>query len=204
MNNIVLALRSLLNSIDYKDRWVRIIGAGILFILIFIIFFTGKNEIAKVNALSNAIPKEIASDVEVLYSDSAKVKAKLKTPQMIRYISEDPVMEMPKGLHVQFFDNNLNENATLRANYGIRYIKKSQTIVRGNVVIVNTEGETINTEELIWDEAKDSVKSDKFIKIRKKDEIILAQGFISDLTFTHYKFFHLKGTIYLDNNTSKK
>ena len=195
--------RSLLDAIDFRDTWVRVICSGIILIIICVVFFTPKNEISKVNAYSNSIPKEVGTDVEVLYSDSARVKAKLNTPEMIRYIGDDPIMEMPKGLHVAFFGRQLDTTSTLKANYGIRYLKKFLTIVRGNVVIVNANGETINTEELIWEENKDSVKSDKFIKIKKKDEIILAQGFTSDLTFTHYKFYKIKGTIYLDNSKDK-
>ena len=43
---------------------------------------------------------------------------------------------------------------------------------RKNVVVVNEKGETLNTEHLIWDERSEKLKSDEFVKITRKDEII--------------------------------
>jgi LPS export ABC transporter protein LptC len=196
LSNIKAQVIDLFQKIDLKDKWVKIIAAVIILFVIFILFFTPKNDIAKVNALTKAVPPtEVATGVEVIYSDSAVIKAKLNTPKMIRYISNDPVMEMPNGLNVLFYDKAFNVNSKLRSNYGIRYVVKHLTILRGNVVVVNAKGDTMNTEELVWHEDKDKRVSDHFVKVKTKDEIILAQGFESDLNFTHYTFYKIKGTI---------
>ena len=144
-----MKIKSVIDSIDFKDKWVRMIIAGIILVVLFIIFFTPRNEISKVNAISDKEPPaEIATDVEWMYSDSARIKAKLNTPKMIRYVNAiDPTIVMPNGLKVLFYDKNMNVNSTLTARYGIRYVRKNITIVRGDVVIVNIQGDTINTEE---------------------------------------------------------
>jgi LPS export ABC transporter protein LptC len=155
-----------------------------------------KNDPKEVEALTiKATPTEVATGVEAIYSDSAIVKARLTAPVMIRSLTDSPVVEMPKGVEVLFYDKNLKVNSKLRANYGIRYVMRNITITRGNVVVVNVKGDTMNTEELIWHEATERVTSKKFVKVKTKEEIILAEGFESDVNFTKYTFYKIKGTI---------
>lgn len=145
-------------------------------------------------------PMEIGEDVELLYSDSAYVKAKVITPEMERYVNENKsYLEMPKGVKAYFYDHDLNIISSIKADYGIRYLNEEKTELKDNVVVVNTDGDSLRTEHLIWEEGKDKVYSDKFVKVRTKDEIINAEGFESDLSFTNYKFYDIKGIITLEH-----
>ena len=161
-------------------------------------FACKKNDLKQVEELSKAktIPVEISTGIEVIYTDSALLKAKLKAPLMKRYLSEeDPKIEMPKGVFVEFFDKAGNVNSRLRGDYGIRFLNKNLTKVSGDVEVINLQGDTMNTEELWWDEMKEKVYSQKFVKVKSKDEIILAEGFESDITFSKYTFYKIKGII---------
>src|SRR5688572_3940623 len=90
-------------------------------------FSCAKNDLKQVEELSKAkeIPVEVSTGIEVIYTDSARLKAKLKAPEMRRYLSdEDPKLEMRKGVFVEFFDKNGNVNSRLRGDYGIRFLNK--------------------------------------------------------------------------------
>ncbi|MGZ5244033.1 MAG: LPS export ABC transporter periplasmic protein LptC [Bacteroidia bacterium] len=167
--------------------------------LALICFFScAKNDLKQVEELSKAktIPVEISTGIEVIYTDSARLKAKLKAPEMRRYLSdEDPKLEMPKGVYVEFYDKNGNVNSRLRGDYGIRFINKNLTKVTGDVEVVNLQGDTLNTEELWWDENTEKVYSQQQVKVKSKEEIIISQGFESDVTFTKYTFYKIKGII---------
>ena len=123
--------------------------------LLLSLFSCEKANIKKVRILTNekVYPAEIGKDVEFLYSDSAKVRAKLLTPLMETYYTSQPYVEMPKGIEVTFYDNTGKPNGYLRANYAIRYPNKRIMEVRDDVVVVNVKGDTMNTEHLTWDEA---------------------------------------------------
>lgn len=163
---------------------------------IFILFSCKKNDPKEVEALTKkTIPTEVATGIEAIYSDSAKVRAKLSAPVMIRTLTDSPIVEMPKSLEILFYDADLKVTSKLRANHGIRYIKRNVTIVKGNVVVINVQGDTMNTEEMAWNETTDKVTSNKFVKVKTKEEIILAEGFESDINFTKYNFYKIKGTI---------
>lgn len=160
-------------------------------------FFSCKNnDLKEVQNLTGnkAAPAEISTNVNVIYSDSAHVKAQLNAPEMLRYV-DNPRFVLDKGLNVQFYDTSLRVTSTLRANYGVRYVDKGLTELRGNVHVVNLKGDTLDTEELYWNEGTSKVYSNKFVKVKTKAEIILAEGFESDVTFSKYTFYKIKGIV---------
>ena len=54
-----------------------------------------------------------------------------------------------------------------------------------------------NTYVAMWDEKKDKVFSEKFVRVRTEDEIIKSEGFESDPSFSEYRFKNIKGIINL-------
>src|ERR1035438_9197526 len=94
--------------------------------LILLSLFSCENDIKKVNMITSKTksPSESATNIEILYSDSAKVKTKITAPIMNKYYDIDtPYLEMPNGVKVVFFNDSLIENSRLTANYAIRYDK---------------------------------------------------------------------------------
>jgi LPS export ABC transporter protein LptC len=173
------------------------------YILICLTIFSNckKNNLQEINALisEKLYPTETAKDVVFILSDSGNIKAKLITPLMQTFMTEEPYMEMKKGVNVTFYDKKAVPKGFLKADYGIQYINKKTIEVKENVVVVNTKGDTFTTEYLIWNERKDRIYSNKYVRVKTKDEIIMGKGFESDLTFTNYEFSDIKGIISLNN-----
>src|SRR5688572_24898970 len=144
-----------------------------------LIFASCENDIEKVKLLSNhkVPPVETATGIRILYSDSGKVQVEITARELNRFDTENPYIEMPRGLQANFFDDNMNVKSKLTADYGIRYERDQKMEARKNVVVVNEKGETLNTEHLIWDERTEKLKSDVFVKITTKGEIIMGTGF---------------------------
>jgi len=168
------------------------------FFLIFL-YSSCENDIAKVNLITavNKLPSESGKNVEVIYSDSARVKIKLTAPVLNRFEGNNPYSEFPKGLVVLFYDETLNVKSKLTANYAIRYERENRMEAKNDVVVINAKGEKLNTEHLIWDEKKQIIYSKEFVKITTADEIIMGEGFEANQTFTKYKINKIKGTINL-------
>ena len=64
-----------------------------------------------------------------------------------------------------------------------------------DVEVVNEKGEKLNTEKLIWDERKELLSSDQFVKITTPEEIIMGKGFEANQDFSRYKIFNVTGRI---------
>jgi LPS export ABC transporter protein LptC len=177
-------------------------SVNILFFSVTLILASCENDIEKVKLLSDhkIAPVETATDIRILYSDSARVQVEIIAKELNHYETENPYIEMPKGLQANFFDDSMHVKSKLTADYGIRYERDQMMEARKNVVVVNEKGETLNTEHLIWDERTERLKSDEFVKITTKGEIIMGTGFEANQDFSKYKIFNIKGTIPINSN----
>lgn len=127
-----------------------------------------ENDLKKVQQIS---AKEVntsverTTGVEVIYSDSARVKARMQTPLLLNYVTVQPYREMPKGVKVVFYDQNLQVTSTITSEYAISRSNDKMIELRKNVVATNAKGETFKSDELIWDSQTRKVTSKKPVHI---------------------------------------
>ena len=69
-----------------------------------------------------------------------------------------------------------------------------------NVEVIGTDGDKLNTEELIWNDKTKKLSSDKYVTIKTKDEVLYGDGFISDQDLKNYKITHPLGSLKLKGN----
>lgn len=169
----------------------------LLAILLLSTFFACETDIEKVKIITTRdnFPVESAKDAEIIYSDSAIIKVRITAPQLDRYVEKNPYIELPKGIEILFYDEDLEVASQLTADYAISYEDDGRMEARGNVVLINEQGEKLNTEHLIWDEKKELIYSNEFVKITTADEIIMGDGFESNQNFTKFKIKNIQGTI---------
>ncbi len=188
-----------------KYQKASILLHKVIYLLLLFLFLAGcESDIEKVRLIADKerFPLESADNMELLYSDSARVKVKLTSGRMERYTGEDPYIEMPKGVVVLFYNDSSTVKSSLTANHAVRYENRNIMEARNDVVVINEKGERLNTEHLIWDEKQSKIYSDEFVKITTKDEIIYGNGFEANEDFTRYKIFNIKGTINLKTDAS--
>ncbi|MDX1943443.1 MAG: LPS export ABC transporter periplasmic protein LptC [Saprospiraceae bacterium] len=131
---------------------------------------------------------ETAKDVEIIYSDSALVRVKIKGPKMLYHVNtREPKQEFPEGVQVDFFGPDRQITSTLTGKYGIRQESKGMVVVQDSVVWQSTSGERLETEELIWDERKQQVYNHKFVVLRRGSELIYGHGFEATQDFKYAK-----------------
>jgi hypothetical protein len=64
-------------------------------------------------------------------------------------------------------------------------------------VIINENNEKLETELLFWDQEKDRIYTDRFVKITNEDVISQGIGFESDTHLTRRKILKVTADIYL-------
>ena len=146
-------------------------------------------------------PSQTGTGITMIYSDSAQLKMVMKAGKMLTYDKnvKEPFTILPNGLTMKFYDKTEKLEATLKANYGIRYPGRKRMEVKYNVEVLNKNGEKLNTEHLIWDEVTKKISSTAFVKITTGKEIIMGKGFESNEDLTQYKIKEVTGTIQLNN-----
>lgn len=145
------------------------------------------------------IKQERGEDVTILYSENGLTKAKLFAHSF--YQKKDikpPFVEMKDGLRVDFFDEQTIVTSTLTAKYGRYYESKGNVLVKDSVVVKNAKGETLDTEELIWNEKLGQFYSEKFVKVTTPTQVIYGDGLEANQDFSEYRIKNVKGVIAVD------
>ena len=161
-------------------------------LILFLVLITAcENDIEKINLIntSSDYPNIIGENIEVIYSDSAKVKVKMYAKELNQFNNaEKPYSEFPKGMKVQFYNDSLKIESDIQANYAIYYKKEKLWHATGNVIVQNLEtGERLDSEELFWDEEKEEIYSNSYTRIIKENGTFYGKnGFQSDQTLTNY------------------
>jgi LPS export ABC transporter protein LptC len=147
----------------------------------------------------DTLPSESAKEVTFFFSDSAKIKMKMVSPKVENYPGSNAYIEFPKGIHIWFYDDSMQVETEITANYAIRHEKEFLMEAKNDVVVTNKEGERLNTEHLIWDEKKEMIYTKEFVRITTASEVVYGTGLESDQNFTKYKINNIKGTFNVEN-----
>lgn len=145
-------------------------------------------------------PFQSSFESAITYSKRGELQLELSAPQMDQYMVDEKVeMDMPKGLKIVFYDTTSSEQSVLTAQKGRYYNATNKLVVQQDVVFVNGNGETLNTEELIWLQDSSKVYTDKRVKITQEDAIIYGKGLNATEDFSKYTIRQITGELYIEN-----
>ncbi|MEO8760980.1 MAG: LPS export ABC transporter periplasmic protein LptC [Bacteroidia bacterium] len=176
------------------------ISAGFLFLFATCFFFSScQNDVKEIEQATQKeaiFPTERGKKVEILYTDSGQVKVRLTAPILndYTYNVKERYTEMPKGLYIEFYNDSNQIKTTLKANYGIKYEQSKKVEVKYNVVVTNSSGEILNTEQLFWDETTQKIYTKEFVKITTKKEVLKGNGLTANQDFTEWEIGNPVGT----------
>lgn len=167
----------------------------------------GKNNLAEIKALSapNELPFMEAENFETTLTDSGQVRFTLKAPKLLRFENEGQTYaEFPVGMEIVKYDAENNIVSSISADYAKQFTKEDRWEAKNNVVVTNADGDSLKTEHLIWDEKKQKIYTEEFVKIISENKIITGVGLVSDQDMLNWKIKNPKGTIYVSvsENTS--
>ncbi|NJB71881.1 LPS export ABC transporter protein LptC [Saonia flava] len=108
--------------------------------------------------------------------ETSRVLAILKSP-----VSEDfdnlrfPYRTFPKGLQVDFFDEE-NNKSVITADYGIIYSATNVVDLQGNVVIESEDGKKLEAPQLYWDRQNSWVFTQEKFKYTNPEDGSIMDG----------------------------
>lgn len=144
-------------------------------------------------------PLSKLEDAIIVYSDSARLKAEVKTEEVLDL--QNGNREVPKGMHITFYEKDGSISATLKANYAYYYKEEDRWKATGNVVIDNIKNkETLKSEELYWEPKTEDVYTDKFVRIETPDELMTGKGLKAKQDFSEWTLEFPEGIIDIQDN----
>ncbi|MFN0255106.1 hypothetical protein E6A44_005950 [Pedobacter ureilyticus] len=157
-------------------------------------------KVSAIDAKKVALTKDRTYGVEVVYSDSAKVKAKGYAPILDKVTPSAGAVysEMPKGVKIYFLDDFLKTKGSITSDYAINKETEKITIFRKNVVVV-TDNMTFTTEELTWDQNKQLYTSPAGTVTTKDGNILNGTSFSAPQDFSTYSITMPSGQANVEN-----
>ena len=181
-----------------RNRY-KIVSKSIIPALFAGILFSCSNnleEIKEVTSKSDG-PDEITEGVVMLFTDMGKSKLKLESPLVYRFLDlEKMKIECPKGMKVTFYDTLENIESGLTANYGWLLSEEQYLKVQDSVVFQNNKKDRLDTELLNIFFEKDSIYTDKFVKVSTETGLISGTGLVSNSNFTKYELLNIRDSHY--------
>ncbi|MCP3659963.1 MAG: LPS export ABC transporter periplasmic protein LptC [Bacteroidetes bacterium] len=141
-------------------------------------------------------PQSAAEDIEIIYTEDAKLKARIYAKVSQQFKNKDAIY--PQGIFVEFYNKEEDITGTLKADYVRFDYKKNIYKVTGNIIVINKKKEeTLKTTELTWVPKDEKIfsKKETFVEIKTKDVSLIGMGIDAHQDMRNYKIQNLKGTI---------
>ena len=171
-----------------------------LFALIFL-SASCKNDITEVSQIFSEAEADVEriEDIDITYSDTAKVKLRVRAPIHLRYLEKaNQIDEFVDGVRLDFLDEG-EVTAWLTADWAKRDSRKKETIMKGKVTLVNQAGHKLETTKMVWKESMKLLTSDEFVRLTRGKEQMLGYGFKTDENFDKFEITSVEAIVEVEN-----
>ena len=143
-----------------------------------------------------SLPSLSVKNFRTILTDSGRIQLIMTSPLLEQYDKADPpYSDFRQGIKVTLF-NTQDDSVRVTSKYA-KCTNNNLWELRDSVVVINESNEKLETEVLFWNQEKDLIYTDRFVKMTSEDEISQGIGFESDSHLTKRKFFKVTATIYL-------
>ena len=140
------------------------------------------------------LPVEQIEEAELFHTQNGNIKVKITANTINRFENSQPEIIFSNNLSVIFYGDSSKEKSILRAENAFIDKEKNIMIVSENVVLESNDNK-LETEELVWDQYTDKIYTNLNVKITTSNEVVFGEGFISNPDFTEYTISKIHGNL---------
>ena len=165
-----------------------------LFFLVVLVSCTNDPKLVQEFVSDKQQPIEQIKGAELLHTENGKVKIRVVASRIERFQDIEPSLIFSDHLEVYFYNDSSQLQSTLLADYASIDEGKKNMLAQNNVILISSDDKKLETDELIWDENKNKIYTDKKVKITTGKEVIYGEGFTSTPDFKKYSITKINGT----------
>ena len=139
-------------------------------------------------------PIEHIKGAQLLHTENGKVKVRVLANSIERFQDIQPALIFTNQLEVYFYNDSSQLQSTLIADYASIDEEKKIMLAKNNVILISIDDKKLETDELVWDEKKNKIYTDKKVKITTGKEVVFGEGFTSTTDFKEYSITKVHGT----------
>lgn len=157
-------------------------------------------------ARKNEIPDRVFTQAHIIHKDSGELKMDLKAPVIEQYQSEQGKERklFPRGLRVVFYEKNKIRPGHLKADWAQELEAEGLYKARGRVEIINSQADTLLTDEIFWNRGEKKIYTDALTQIYRADgtKLTAKNGLESSEDLNDLTLKNTEGTIPVKENDS--
>ena len=152
------------------------------------------------DAMPDMRPSQVVLDGYFEYTERGRVVQSLEASKLERWESSESAEETPDVWHVDggftlyIGGTQAKHDAKLSAVRGTYDDEAGRLEAWEEVVLVNEEGERLETEHLIWSHDSDLVRTDRPVAIHSAQGVLRGRGLNSDSRFERYEILSPTGS----------
>lgn len=191
------------NVVYHRNTSITIVLGAMVMFLLFSACSGRKKELGEAITERDSLPVMDTRGVTTLISDSGITRYRIVTEEWLMFDRKrPPYWSFEKGVYLEQFDSIFQVEASIKSDTAYYFEKDRLWKLMGNVHIQNLKGEKFDTQLLYWDQNKQKIYSDKFIRIEQPDRIITGRGFDSNQQMTVYTINQPEGVFYVDEEAT--
>lgn len=192
------------NVVYHISMSITIVLGAVVMLLLLSSCSGSKKELGAAITERDSLPVMDTRGVTTLVSDSGVTRYRINTEEWLVFDRKNPsYWAFEKGVYLEKFDSLFQVEASIKSDTAYYYDKQKLWKLMGNVHIQNLKGEKFDTDLLYWDQNKQKVYSDRFIRIEQPDRIITGRGFESNQQMTVYTINQPEGIFYVDEEDTQ-
>ncbi len=121
----------------------------------------------------------------LLLTDGGIQRAQVIADTMLMY--DDNTRTELRTVRTIFFTPTGEQNAVLTAHRGTYLMRTGTMEARGNVMVVATDGRTLETQQLKYDPSRNEVSSDSAFTLTEGERVTQGTGFVSNPEMTNLR-----------------
>lgn len=146
----------------------------------------------------NELPEQESWDSEIYITEAGKLKAIVYADHIEAF--EEKQSTFLEGVVIDFYDEDGSKTSQLTSKRGRVDDATKNMYAIDSVVAVNDSGTVLETDELMWENKTEKIKTDKFVTITTDLERIEGYGFESDQGLEQYTIYNITYLTRLDND----
>ena len=145
------------------------------------------------NELDELLSIQVIIDGSFQYSEKGKVRNILEAGKLERFENND-IWQVDDGFTLYIEGNKSTNRAQLSGGRGTYDSKTGHLIARDGVFLVNSEGDKLKTEYLVWSHDSDKVHTNRSVSVETSTGVLFGKGLVADGSFENYKILEPTGS----------
>lgn len=178
--------------------------AVVVMLLLFSSCLGKKKDIGDAVTERDSLPAMTTYGVTTFVSDSGITRYRVDAEEWLVFDKKNPPhWAFEKGVQLEKFDSIFNVDASVKADTAYYFTAVDRWKLIKNVEIHTISGDKLYTDLLYWDQKKEKIYSDQFVRIEQKDRVIWGYGFESDQNLVSPRIFNMEGNFEVEEEKTR-